>query len=99
MRKIKRDKDGYEYDSDDFRTEDVGAKTLTRAEEAALGIPSPAEFAKMFKSERVNLQLSARSVNYFKAAAKKERVPYQRLIRAAVDFYVDNGGRWQSSAA
>ena len=38
---------------------------------------------------KVTLQLSRRSVDYFKRAAKARRVPYQRMIRALVDAYAE----------
>ncbi|MDR2462217.1 MAG: hypothetical protein LBD30_00340 [Verrucomicrobiales bacterium] len=99
MSKVKRDKDGYEYDSEDFRTEDVeGVPILTRAEEAMLGIPSPEEFAKMARTSNINLTLSARALDFFKAAAKKERVPYQGLIRAALEFHVNRALAGKSTA-
>ena len=94
MKKIKRDKDGYEYDSEDFNSADIeNVKPMTRAELDAIGFPHPEEFAKMFRTQNINLTVSARVVDFFKAAAKKEHVPYQRLIRGALDFYVDNAER------
>ncbi|MDR1192031.1 MAG: hypothetical protein LBK60_10285 [Verrucomicrobiales bacterium] len=95
MRKIKRDKDGYEYDSDDFRSEDLtNARLLTRGEMAKLGLPLTSvptgdELVDRIKLERLNIQLSKDSVDYFKDTAKRRKVPYQPLIRAAMDFYVD----------
>ena len=38
---------------------------------------------------KVTLSLSRRSVDFFKRAAKKRRVPYQRMIRALVDAYAE----------
>ncbi len=38
---------------------------------------------------KVTLSLSSRSVDFFKRAAKKQRVPYQRMIRALVDAYAE----------
>jgi hypothetical protein len=36
---------------------------------------------------KVTIELSRRSVDFFKAAAKARRVRYQRMIRALVDAY------------
>jgi len=38
---------------------------------------------------KVTLSLSQRSVTFFKRAALKRRVPYQRMIRALVDAYAE----------
>jgi len=41
---------------------------------------------------KVTLSLSQRSVTFFKRAAQKRRVPYQRMIRALVDAYAEKQG-------
>jgi hypothetical protein len=41
---------------------------------------------------KVTLSLSQRSVTFFKPAALKRRVPYQRMIRALVDAYAEKQG-------
>jgi len=41
----------------------------------------------------VTLQLSRRSVDFFKRAAKMRRVPYQRMIRALVDQNAERQGK------
>jgi hypothetical protein len=38
---------------------------------------------------KVTLSLSQRSLAFFKRAALKRRVPYQRMIRALVDAYAE----------
>ena len=94
MSKIKRDKDSYEYDSDDFRSEDLeGVKPLTRKQLDAGGFPRPEEFAKMLRTENIDLTVSSRTLDFFKTAAKKERIPYQRLICTVLEFYADNADR------
>ena len=42
---------------------------------------------------KVTLSLSQRSVMFFKRAALKRRVPYQRMIRALVDAYAEKQER------
>lgn len=104
MKKITRkipkpvfDKDGYQINMTDLNGEplpDLRAKPLTRKEMAKLGLPlSPVptgdELVDRIKLERLNIQLSKDSVDYFKDTARRRKVPYQPLIRAAMDFYVD----------
>ena len=50
-------------------------------------LPPPGELALQDKSVRVTLNLNEESVNFFKEAARREGVPYQRLIRKVVDLY------------
>jgi predicted DNA binding CopG/RHH family protein len=46
-------------------------------------LPSPDKLRENYV--KVTLSLSQRSVAFFKRAALKRRVPYQRMIRALVD--------------
>ena len=55
-------------------------------------LPSPDALAPRDENVKVTLQLSRRSVDYFKRAAKARRVPYQRMIRALVDAYAEKQG-------
>lgn len=48
-------------------------------------LPSPDEFAARDDTVKVTLQLSRRSVGYFKRAAKARHVPDRRMIRQLVD--------------
>jgi predicted DNA binding CopG/RHH family protein len=41
---------------------------------------------------KVTLSLSQRSVDFFKREAAKQRVPYQRMIRALVETYAERKG-------
>ena len=52
-------------------------------------LPSPDALVPRDENVKVTLQLSRRSVDYFKRAAKARRVPYQRMIRALVDAYAE----------
>jgi len=40
----------------------------------------------------VTLSLSRKSVDFFKREAKRQNVPYQRMIRALVDAYAKREG-------
>jgi uncharacterized DUF497 family protein len=42
---------------------------------------------------KVTLSLSRKSVDFFKRAAKKQQVSYQRMIRALVDAYAEREER------
>jgi predicted DNA binding CopG/RHH family protein len=52
-------------------------------------LPSPEALVAREDNVKVTLGLSRRSVDYFKRAAKKRGVPYQRMIRALVDTYAE----------
>ena len=52
-------------------------------------LPPPEELVLRESNVKVTLSLSSRSVDFFKRAAKKQRVPYQRMIRALVDAYAE----------
>lgn len=56
-------------------------------------LPSPDDLVARDDTVKVTLQLSRRSVDYFKRAAKTRRVPYQRMIRALVDQYAERQSR------
>ena len=53
-------------------------------------LPPPEELALKDKTIRITINLNEESVLYFKGAAKKTGVPYQKLIRKVVDLYVQN---------
>ena len=50
-------------------------------------LPSPADLAARDATVKVTLALSLRSLEFFKREAARQRVPYQRMIRALVDAY------------
>jgi predicted DNA binding CopG/RHH family protein len=52
-------------------------------------LPPPEALVPREETVKVTLALSRRSVDFFKAAAKARRVPYQRMIRALVDAYAE----------
>ena len=58
-------------------------------------LPAPADLVPREDNIKVTLSLSRRSLDFFKREAKKRRVPYQRMIRALVDAYVEKqaGGK------
>jgi hypothetical protein len=52
-------------------------------------LPPPDQLALRESKVKVMLELSQRSVDFFKRATKKQRVPYQRMISALVDAYAE----------
>ena len=50
-------------------------------------LPKPSELVFREDKVKVTLSLSRSSVEFFKREAKRQRVPYQRMIRALVDKY------------
>ncbi len=52
-------------------------------------LPPPAQLVLRDDNVKVTLSLSRRSINFFKREAKKQRVPYQKMIRALVDGYAE----------
>ena len=55
-------------------------------------LPAPDKLVLREDNVKVTLSLSQRSVTFFKRAAQKRRVPYQRMIRALVDAYAEKQG-------
>jgi len=55
-------------------------------------LPPPEKLVLRETNVKVTLALSQRSVEFFKRAAKKQHVPYQRMIRALVDAYAEKEG-------
>ena len=56
-------------------------------------LPPPDALVAREDNVKVTLSLSRRSVDFFKRAAKKRQVPYQRMIRALVDAYAEKQAR------
>lgn len=50
-------------------------------------LPPPDQLVTRDDTVKVTLALSRHSVEFFKREATKQRVPYQRMIRALVDEY------------
>lgn len=51
-------------------------------------LPGPDELALKKQNTKVTISLSTESVTYFKAAAKKHNMQYQKIIRELLDEYV-----------
>jgi predicted DNA binding CopG/RHH family protein len=55
-------------------------------------LPPPDKLVTRESNVKVTLSLSRKSVDFFKREAKKQRVPYQRMIRALVNAYAEKQG-------
>ena len=56
-------------------------------------LPAPSELVMKNDNVKVTLSLSRRSLDFFKREAKKQHVPYQKMIRALVDGYAERVGK------
>lgn len=52
-------------------------------------LPSPDQLVLRDNNVKVTLSLSRQSVDFFKKVAKKNSVPYQRMIRNLIDQYAE----------
>lgn len=52
-------------------------------------LPPPDRLVFRESNVKVTLSLSQKSVDFFKRQAKRQHVPYQRMIRALVDAYAE----------
>ncbi len=55
-------------------------------------LPAPSELVLKDDNVKVTLSLSRRSIEFFKRVAKRQHVPYQKMIRALVDGYRSGWG-------
>ena len=60
---------------------------LGRFEVISNFLPPPDQLILKDDGVKVTISLSRRSVEFFKAHAKKSKVPYQRMIRRVLDEY------------
>ena len=74
------------YTDDPRYTDDLG-ELDTLGPRVADTLPAPEMLVTPDDGVKVTLTLSAQSVAFFKDVARKQHVPYQRMIRALVDEY------------
>jgi predicted DNA binding CopG/RHH family protein len=70
----------------------AGAK-FTREAEALLktaDLPAPDQLVLKEETVKVTLALGKDSVRFFKRQAKRQKVPYQRMIKNLVDRYAES---------
>lgn len=51
-------------------------------------LPSPSELKLKNENTKITISLSTESIEYFKAAAEKNHMQYQKIIRQLLDEYV-----------
>jgi hypothetical protein len=56
-------------------------------------LPPPEDLVLRDESVKVTIALSERSVEFFKAEARKHRTQYQRMIRRLLDAYAEHHTR------
>jgi predicted DNA binding CopG/RHH family protein len=56
-------------------------------------LPPPSRLVPRDDKVKVTLSLSRHSLDFFKREAIRQRVPYQKMIRALVDRYVERQGK------
>jgi hypothetical protein len=61
-------------------------------------LPPPAELAFREDGVKVTISLSRKSVDFFKAEAKKHNTQYQRMIRRLLDTYAEKYVRSSNNA-
>jgi hypothetical protein len=68
------------------------ANAIARAEIVEDFLPPPDKLVFREETTKVTLALSQRSVEFFKAKARKYNVPYQAMIKRIVDLYAQRHG-------
>jgi len=53
-------------------------------------LPSPEKLALKKQNTKITIALTSESVEYFKMAAKKHHMQYQKIIRELLDEYVSH---------
>jgi hypothetical protein len=69
------------------RYTDDGGEMDTLGPRVADALPPPDQLVIPDDGVKVTLMLSRRSIEFFKRQARKNHVPYQRMIRSLVDEY------------
>ena len=68
------------------------ANAIVNAEVVDDFLPPPDKLVFKEETIKVTLSLSQRSVEFFKAKARKYKVPYQVMIKRIVDLYAERHG-------
>jgi predicted DNA binding CopG/RHH family protein len=84
MKKIK-----YTDDRGDFGPP---GRRLTPQEISVMRIPSPEALAKGLEQRvKITIELERNSLDFLKVQAKKQKIPYQRMLRELVKSYAEVG--------
>lgn len=60
---------------------------LAMGERVADFLPPPSALVKREPTTKVTIELTQSSLSFFKKQAKRERIPYQRMLRGLIDAY------------
>ncbi len=71
-------------------------KPLKMGERVRDFLPPPSQLVKREKTVKVTLELTEKSLAFFKKEARRESVPYQRMIRGLIDAYA---GRYEDTSS
>ena len=52
-------------------------------------LPSPRELVLKEDAVKITVQLSKKSVDFFKREASRYKIPYQKMIRRVLDLYTE----------
>ena len=72
------------------------AEAIEQAEVIPDFLPSPDRLVLREETVRVTLNLNKKSVDFFKASAQQNGVPYQSMIRRVLDIYAERYQRERS---
>ena len=70
-----------------------GMRVLTKADELAMGLPSPDELADNAPRTKITLTVDDDALAFFKEEAKRQKTSYQRMIRNLVSAYAKAHGK------
>ena len=65
------------------------AEAIAEAEVVKDFLPSPDKLVFKENTVKITLSLSQKSIEFFKAKAKQNNVPYQTMIKRLVDLYAE----------
>ena len=68
------------------------AKAIAEAETVEDFLPPPEELALKEETVKVTLNLSRRSVEFFKESSSRHGMPYQQMVRRVLDLYTERYG-------
>jgi len=66
------------------------AEAIEKSKIIADFLPSPDELVLKEKVRKITINLSEKSLSFFKNSAKKHHVPYQNMIKKVLDRYTEH---------
>lgn len=65
------------------------AKDIKKSVRVKDFLPPPEKLVEKEENVKVTIQLSKRSIDFFKKRAEKQGIPYQKMIKKVLDLYAD----------